>query len=118
MRARSRMALFFCTTFLFFSIADAEEIRYDKAHRRDPFIPLKGGIEVGGAGEWAIEGIVYDPKGGSYAVIHGEIYREGDEIEGSKVVRIFPDRVILLQESQEVVAWLREEVIAKKEGEA
>ena len=71
-----------------------------------------------GSGEWSVEGIVFDPWGGSYAVIRGDIYREGDEIEGSKLVRIFPDRVILLQESREVIAWLREEIMTKKEGEA
>lgn len=118
MKAPSRFVLFFAVTILFFSIADAAEIGYDKANRRDPFVPLKGGIEMGGSGEWAIEGIVYDPGGGSYAVIRGEIYREGEEIEGSKIVRIFPDRVILLQESREVTAWLREEIVTKKEGEA
>ena len=99
-----------------FSLAQAEEIRYDKRNRRDPFQPLIGLHAVrGGAGQGkeasALEGIVYDPKKGSYAVIGGAIYREGESTDGAKLVKVLPDRIVLLQDSDEVVVWLREEIL-------
>lgn len=104
-----------------FPIARADEIRYDKGARRDPFLSLVGpnsgqGQQGWGKGEAAIEGIVYDPKGGSYVIINGEIYREGDNANGANVVRVFPDRVILNQESEQLVMWLREEIYTRTEG--
>ena len=109
--------LFFITAI--FSIAVAGEIRYDKARRRDPFTPLTGPFGMQGGesfrtGGGAVEGIVYDPKGGSYAVMGGEIYREGDEVNGAKLIKISSDRVILLEESEEIVIWLRQEMLQEK----
>ena len=105
---------------LFFSLAFAEETRYDKQEIRDPFVPLRSPQTEGDAGlqdTLAVEGIVYDPRGGSYAVIGGEIYKEGEEFQGTKIVRIMPDRVVFYQENEEVVSWLREEVVNEKKGE-
>ena len=101
---------------LIFSVAEAKEIRYDRANRRDPFEPLIGphafrGIAGVGKETFLLEGLVYDPKKGSYAVIGGEIYREGESIEGARLIKVFPDRVILLQESNETVIWLRDEIL-------
>lgn len=67
-----------------------------------------------GTGTGAVEGIVFDPRGGSYAVIDGEIYREGDGVHGAKLIKIFSDRVILLEESEEIVIWLRQEMLQEK----
>lgn len=100
---------------LFFSIAHAKEIRYDTAQRRDPFIPLRGVEGGGGGGELPIEGIIFDPQKGSYVVVKGEIYREGEEVEGSTVIKILSDRVVFSQESKEVIVWLREEILKKEE---
>ena len=100
---------------LFFSVAQAGEIRYDRANRRDPFQPLVGphALQGGGTGKDAfpVEGIVFDPPKGSYVLIGGEIYREGDTVNNAQVIKIVPDRVILNQESEEVVIWLREEIL-------
>lgn len=102
-----------------FSVALAEEFRYDKGARRDPFVPVAAsdGFATGGGldGRSVVEGIVFDPKGGSYAVIGGEIYREGESVKDSKLIRILPDRVIFLQDNEEMVIWLREELV-KKQG--
>lgn len=102
-------------SYAFFSVAGAEEIRYDRADRRDPFAPLVGPYalegKILGEGGISIEGIIFDPKAGSYALVGGQIYREGESVEGAKLVHIFPDRVILLQESEEIVIWLREEIL-------
>lgn len=100
---------------LFFSIAHAEEIRYDRANRRDPFQPLVGPHALRGEGTgkdaFPVEGVVFDPPGGSYAVIGGEIYREGDTVKDAQLIKIMRDRVILNQHSEEIVIWLREEIL-------
>lgn len=115
--------LFLAVFFLFFSIAGAEEIRYDKGSRRDPFVPLVGpnaprGFDGSGKDGFQIEGIVYDPRQASYAVIGGEIYREGETVEGAQLVKVLPDRVILLQQNEEVVVWLREEIFSPNKEKA
>ena len=101
---------------LIFSLAQAEEIRYDTRNKRDPFQPLVGphafhGITGGGKGIIPLEGVVFDPQKGSYAVIGGTIYREGESVDGAKLVKVLPDRVVLLQETDEVIIWLREEMV-------
>lgn len=106
--------LFLISFLVIFSIAEAEEIRYDNRGRRDPFVPLTGLDAMRGEGQGdslSVEGIIYDPQGISYAVIGGEAYKEGEEVEGVKLVRVLPDRVVFLQGSQEVVNWLREEIV-------
>lgn len=108
-------ALIFGNTFIF-SLAHADEIRYDRANKRDPFAPLVGPhasrIAGGIAREaFRLEGVVFDPKKGSYAIIDGAIYGEGEAIDGAKLVKILPDRIVVLQESNEVVIWLREEIL-------
>ncbi len=104
---------------IIFSIAEAEEIRYDKGARRDPFVaPMDvEAMRAGSTGHDAlsVEGIVFDPKGSSYAVIGGEIYREGESVQGSKILRILPDRVIFFQENEEIVIWLRQEIVNRNE---
>lgn len=107
-------------TAFIFSVAEAKEIRYDKGTRRDPFEPLIGPHAPLGSGGvkkemFPLEGVVYDPLKGSYAVIGGEIYREGESPEGAKLIKVLPDRIILLQESNEIVIWLREEILEKNE---
>ncbi len=114
-----RFALSFVLLFsMIFPIALAEEIRYDSAGRRDPFVPLTGleALREGRGDSLSIEGIVYDPNGSSYAVIGGEAYKEGEEIDGVKLVRILPDRVVFLQGNQEVVSWLREEIVQEEKS--
>lgn len=106
-----------------FSIAEADEIRYDSGGRRDPFLSVTGPDSTGGTGDGLmVEGIVFDPGGSSYALINGQIYREGENLESAQLFRILSDRVILLENSEEVVIWLRQEVLddsqKKSEGGA
>ena len=53
-----------------FSLAFAEEFRYDSHGKRDPFISPSEVLTVGnhqiGHGELRIEGVIIDPKGGSW----------------------------------------------------
>ena len=101
---------------LIFSLAQADEIRYDTRNRRDPFQPLVGPHALrGGMGQTneasPLEGIVFDPQQGSYAVIGGAYYQEGESIDGAKLVKVLPDRIVLLQDSEEIEIWLREEIL-------
>jgi type II secretory pathway component PulC len=43
---------------------------------------------------FSLEGVIMDPVS-PYAVINGEIKKEGEEIQGAKVVKITEDRVVL-----------------------
>lgn len=117
----TRRIAYFCIamTALFFSVAEAKEIRYHKGEHRDPFHPLVGpNAYRGGSGlgkkDLLVEGIMIDEKMGAYAVIDGEIYKEGETVNGAQLIKILPDRVIFHQQSEEVVIWLREEVVKKK----
>ncbi|GEM_PF-1337650 len=111
-------------SFLFsFASAIAEEIKYDKGDRRDPFTPLVGPhagkkMEIVNQ-RLPIEGIIFDPDaGGSYVLIGGQVFQEGDAIEEAQIVRILPNRIILLQQSKEVVIWLREEILEEQQQKA
>lgn len=85
---------------------------YQPKGRRDPFIPLVNsegqrihppGSEDGeslGLENLVLEGIMFDPKAESYAVISGQVVREQDELEGIRVVKIEPDGVTVLVEGQ------------------
>ena len=104
----------------FFSVASAGEIQYHSADRRDPFIPLigpDGSLRYGAlsfkSGEFKVEGIIYDPVEGSYALINGQFLKEGDQINNAQVVSILRDRVILSVNNEQQVIWLREEVVGE-----
>lgn len=94
----------------------ADEIRYDSNRRKDPFAPLVGpdgkflrnNLDIA---DFKIEGVIFDPNGGSVVLIDGESYKEGDNINGLNIISIMKDRVILAQSQQEQTIWLREEVV-------
>ena len=85
---------------------------YQPKGKRDPFVPLltsdgqrihPPGAEEGqqgGLGSLILQGIVFDPRADSYAVISGQVVREQEELEGVKVVRIDPDSVTVLVDGQ------------------
>lgn len=103
---------------IIFSVAEAEEIRYDKGDRRDPFSPIMNSRNktLGNEG-FNVGGIVFDPKGGSYVLMGGQIYREGETLEDATIIKIMPNRIILLQGSKQVVLWLREEALEVNQKE-
>ena len=104
------------------ALAPAADIRYDGGTRRDPFIPLlgpgapvKADLKAPEPGkDLKIEGIVFDPGGtGSLALINGEFYKEGDQVDHANIISIFPDRVILQESDQQKSLWIREEIVTK-----
>jgi hypothetical protein len=83
--------------------------------KRDPFIPLITStgyllnLEPEKNASLNLEGIMFDPKGDSIAIVNGEIVRVGDEVNGAVVVRIEPDRVSILKENKTSDLALRRE---------
>lgn len=86
---------------------------YDAKGRRDPFVPLltREGRRIhppGSDGEGAfsgaeglrLEGIVFDPGEESYAILDGQLVREGEEVGGVRVLEIGPDSVTVLSDGE------------------
>lgn len=95
----------------------AEPIRYDSGGRKDPFVPLVSAEGVVNekrfdASDIRVEGIVFDPNGGSMVLINNEFFKEGDHVNGANIITIFRDRVILSQSDEEKTLWIREEVVS------
>ncbi|MBI3322656.1 MAG: hypothetical protein HYZ94_03130 [Candidatus Omnitrophica bacterium] len=103
---------------------------YQPKGKRDPFMPLvnqqghrvhpPGSVEAddSGLGNLVLQGIVFDPKRESYAVISGQVVRELEEIEGVRVVKIEPDAVTVEVEGETrrlTVQELEEEETLTKE---
>lgn len=89
---------------------------YDAKKRRDPFIPLvtaDGRIikleSESDKEEVRLEGIIYESQGLSYAVLNGTVAKIGDVIEGYKVVKIEPSKVILSKSGKNIEIELKKE---------
>ena len=105
---RRGVFLFACFVLLDFSLAFAEEFRYDNHGRRDPFIPV---TEVSrgtllGSGELRLEGIVIDQAGSSYVLVNGQVLREGEELEGFALKKVEPNRAFFEKEGETFEAIL------------
>lgn len=82
----------------------AEEFTYASKGKRDPFTPLighgalrqvKGAVEIRSVADIELEGIVYDPKGGSMAIINGMPLKEGDQVGAAVIDKIESKKVIV-----------------------
>ena len=84
-----------------FVVAMDSEFLYDAHKRRDPFIPLMGPGAQGGdqpdvsLTSIKLEGIVVDPKQGSFIMVDGETYEEGHNIGPYLIEKIEAKRVVL-----------------------
>ncbi len=89
---------------------------YQDNGRRDPFWPL---ISPGGTilifdanvtfSDIILEGIIYDPKGQTLAIINTKVVKETDTIGGFLVVTIGSDHVLLRKEGQEFMLRSKKE---------
>ncbi len=104
------LAALVCGILMFgFATARAE---YQSKGKRDPFIPLLNtdgqrikppGLdeEVGaGVGGVTLQGIVFDPRAESFAVLNGQVIREYEDVNGIKVLKIESDMVTILVDGQ------------------
>lgn len=107
-------AIFFLISVI--SVFAQEQFIYDSKNKRDPFIPLvtadgrllKLEQEEGIAG-LALEGIIYDRQGLSYAIVNGEIVKVGDAIGDCQVLKIEKNKVIFIKEGQSTEVELKKE---------
>ena len=89
---------------------------YDAKGRRDPFVPLVSGAAKVTAGleniqiidDVILEGIVWDPQGGSIAILNGVIMKESDRVGIVTIKRIDQKSVTLLLNDEEHSVTLRE----------
>lgn len=76
-----------------------EDSLYHSHGKRDPFVPLitmtsreaAGLLGVENIDDVIIEGIVYDPKHGSVAIVNGSVLQEGETLGNVKVIEIKPN---------------------------
>jgi len=102
-------------SFCFLSYAQ-EGFVYDAKNKRDPFIPLvtsDGRLlrleQEEGTQGLLLEGIIYDDKGISCAIVNGEVVRVGDEAGGFQVLKIQKDRVVFIKDGQPTEIELKKE---------
>ncbi len=104
-----------------FSLAFAEEFRYDSHGKRDPFVSPSDALLVGGHqmghGELRIEGVIIDPKGDSYAIVNGQIVKEGDLFEGFTLKKVEPNQVTFEKDAEKFDIVLHEDDEALKGSE-
>ncbi len=93
----------------------ADDVSRAGGSKRDPFVPLitPGGylmnVEPQENAALRLEGITFDPRGDSIAVINGELLRVGDEVSGAVVTTIEADNVTVIQDNKKVELALRRE---------
>ncbi len=109
------LALFILSLMGSFSAQAFADVTYEAGTRRNPFVPLvteegslKNAAKVS-TGEYKVEGIIFDPKEGSFALINGRFFKTGDQIDNAQLVSILKDRVVLSVNDSEKTVWLREE---------
>jgi hypothetical protein len=99
--------------------AEEQQFVYDPKGKRNPFIPLvtEDGrlvnldkVEVP-VGDVSVEGIIFDKKGRSYAIVNGAVVGIGDAISGYEVLKIENNKVLFIKDGQ------IKEFIMHKEGE-
>lgn len=114
------LTILFLLIFLQFSgliMADGIPV-YEKAKKRNPFIPL---ITNDGQftnikddeenSDLVLEGIIYDKEGKSMAIVNGQILGKGDTIADAKIVEIRKDSVVYAKDGEIFI------INAKKEEE-
>ncbi|PIQ87246.1 MAG: hypothetical protein COV74_01620 [Candidatus Omnitrophica bacterium CG11_big_fil_rev_8_21_14_0_20_45_26] len=84
------IAAFFSTGL--FSLAFADDFRYDSHGKRDPFMEpsMRTAVvkqETGSITNLRLEGVVIDPGGRSVAIVNGEMVGAGDQIGNQIVVK-------------------------------
>lgn len=102
---------------ILFAFAQEEtQFVYELSSRRDPMIPLvtTSGLirdtqSLESKDDFYLEGIIYDKKGKSFAIIDGQIVNVGDIIREIKILDIQEDKVIILKDNHTQEMGLEEE---------
>lgn len=121
MRSRSSIRLavlvfIFTSTFICQQAGAEMPFIYKSGGRKDPFVPLVSndgklmvtyGV-INSIDDVVLEGIIYDPKAESIAVLNGLILKENDQVGSIKIKKIEKDWVILIYEDKEYTLKLKE----------
>ncbi len=107
------------------AVSVESSVVYDSHGKRDPFTPLvttsthevSGLYGIESVDDLTVEGVIYDPKNGSIAVINGSVIKEGEEIGGLKVLRIQPEGVYVSLNGSEAYKPLYQEEVSRKNNE-
>jgi len=103
--------LSFCILIFAFCISTfaQEQFVYDAQGKRNPFIPLltpEGRFlkldreEAAANGDLTIEGIIYDKKGRSFAIVAGSVVGVGDSVGDYQVLKVEETRVIFIKNGE------------------
>ena len=102
--------------FMFFIItAHAQEQGYSYKNdgRRDPFVPLISqagylmNVETDDKAVMRLEGIMYDQKGDSMAIVNGQLVKVGETVSDSVISAIEPDKITVIKDNQKIEIPLR-----------
>ncbi|MCK4993506.1 MAG: hypothetical protein KAS13_00490 [Candidatus Omnitrophica bacterium] len=97
--------------------ASSRDFTYQSKGNRDPFMSLvtKDGRILPGArvvsetGDVELEGIIWDPKGKSMAIINGKLVKEQQRVMNMQVLKIKKDSIILQKGGNVIVINLTKE---------
>lgn len=96
----------FCILLFNYSFSQ-EEFTYDAKGKRDPFMPLvtPDGRFISfdkqkARSDLLVEGIIYDKKGESYAIVNGEVVKAGNDVGDFKVLGIEDNKVTFIKEGK------------------
>lgn len=95
--------------------AQEQKYSYKFQGKRDPFVPLISpagyllNLEPEDNNALNLEGIMYDPKGDSIAIINGELVRAGETIGDAVLTSIEPNKVTIIKDNEKVEIDLRRE---------
>lgn len=95
--------------------AQDQKYTYTPQGRRDPFVPLVSpagyliNLEEEEDAVIRLEGIMYDAKGDSMAIINGELLKVGEGINGVVVSKIEPNKIVVVKDNQKIEIELRRE---------
>jgi len=99
----------FVTLGIWTSIFAQGEFVYDAKGKRNPFIPLvtpEGRLikldkqEVVSTGGLAIEGIIYDKQGRSFAIVNAQVLGVGDMAQDYQVLKIYENKVVFIKDGE------------------
>ena len=62
-----------------------------------------------GQSELHLEGVIVDAKGGSYAIVNGQIAKEGELFEGFNLKKVEPNRAVFEKDGEKFDVVLRQE---------
>ncbi|MDP3732718.1 MAG: hypothetical protein Q8R31_06855 [Candidatus Omnitrophota bacterium] len=93
-----------------------DEFKYDAKGKRNPFIPL---VTPDGrllrlekektASGLLLEGIIYDGRGLSYAIVNGEVVKVSDKVGDYQVLKIEKNKIVFIKGGQNLEVELKEE---------